>query len=143
MMSCKNIRSERSNKALICRSTRPPNYHLPALILPCWSACSTISLINAFVHTPAGGHIKVSLASLGDTLKIAISDSGKGIPANDLPHVFEPFFQGESGSANPNHAGLGLAIAKRIMELLHGDITVASKQGQGTRFTLAVPVTLS
>ncbi|MCP4935044.1 MAG: HAMP domain-containing histidine kinase [bacterium] len=98
---------------------------------------------NALAHTPADGHIKVSLAPLDDTLQITISNSGKGIPANDLPHVFEPFFQGESGSANPNHAGLGLAIAKRIMELLHGNITVTSTEGQGTKFTLQVPITLS
>ncbi len=98
---------------------------------------------NALVHTPADGHIKLSLLPLQDDLQITISDSGKGIPARDLPHVFEPFFQGESGSASPNHAGLGLAIAKRIMELLHGHIIVTSVEGQGTRFSLLLPITKS
>ena len=98
---------------------------------------------NALVHTPENGQIKLILTPLQDTVQIDISDSGKGIPAKDLPHVFEPFFQGESGSANPNHAGLGLAIAKRIMELLHGDIFVTSIEGQGTKFTLQVPITSS
>ena len=96
---------------------------------------------NALVHTPQDGHIKLALAPLNQHVQITISDSGKGIPSSDLPHVFEPFFQGDSGSANPNHAGLGLAIAKRIMELLQGDISVTSTDGQGTRFTLLVPIT--
>ena len=96
---------------------------------------------NALVHTPTNGRIKLTLSALPEQVQIRFSDSGKGIPKNDLPHVFEPFFQGDSGSANPNHAGLGLAIAKRIMELLQGDISVQSIEGQGTSLTLLVPVT--
>lgn len=94
---------------------------------------------NALVHTPPGGHIQIALTNSIDHLHITVSDSGKGIPAADLPHVFEPFFQGDSGSSDPHHAGLGLAIARRIMELLQGDINVTSTKGQGTRFTLSLP----
>jgi two-component system, OmpR family, sensor kinase len=94
---------------------------------------------NALVHTPQNGHINIALAPLKEQLQITVSDSGKGIPTSDLPHVFEPFFQGDSGSSSPNHAGLGLAIARRIMELLQGDISVESVEGKGTLFTLTLP----
>lgn len=94
---------------------------------------------NALVHTPRGGEIYIVLATEGDHLKIKISDSGRGISSTDLPHVFEPFFQGKYGSSSPDHAGLGLAIAQRIMELQNGQIHVASIEGKGTTFTLLLP----
>jgi len=97
-------------------------------------------LDNALSHTPAGGRIELSLQASPTQLQIEIADSGAGIPASDIPHLFEPFFQGEAGSANPNHAGLGLAIARRIMELLGGDIGVTSAQQKGTTFTLWLPL---
>ncbi|PLX32673.1 MAG: sensor histidine kinase [Hyphomicrobiales bacterium] len=97
-------------------------------------------LDNALVHTPEGGRIDIDLAQMGDTLEINISDSGHGIAPADLPHVFEPFFQGTKSSSNPDHAGLGLAIARRIMELHQGKISVSSIDGQGTRFILSLPL---
>ncbi len=97
-------------------------------------------LDNALTHTPAGGRIELALASSDQQIQIEIADNGKGIPALDLPHLFEPFFQGEAGAANPNHAGLGLAIARRIMELLQGDIAVSSAPDKGTTFTLWLPL---
>ena len=95
---------------------------------------------NALTHTPTGGKIGISFAPTRKNLQISIADTGTGIPLSDLPHIFEPFFQGETGSSSPRHAGLGLAIAKRIMELLDGDIFVLSTKGEGSRFTLLVPI---
>ncbi len=94
---------------------------------------------NALEHTPPGGQVVIGLEAADGQLKITIADNGKGIPASELPHIFEPFFQGESGSSSPRHAGLGLAIAHRIMELLQGRISVASRENKGTRFTLTLP----
>ncbi len=98
-------------------------------------------LTNALVHTPENGEISLSLAARNNQVEVRIADSGNGIPASELQHIFEPFFQGESGSMNPDHAGLGLAIARRIMELLHGSIEASSREGQGTVFTLTLPAT--
>ncbi len=95
---------------------------------------------NALVHTARGGSVTTSLFQTAKTVEIEISDSGRGIQENDLPHVFEPFFQGVHGASNPQHAGLGLAIAQRIMELQNGTISVASTEGQGTTFSLSLPL---
>ncbi len=95
---------------------------------------------NALAHTPEGGHIRVALAVTGGWLEVAVSDSGKGIHAEDIPHLFEPFFRADSGHNDTRHAGLGLAIAKRIVELQQGHIEVASEVGKGTTFRFRLPL---
>jgi signal transduction histidine kinase len=95
---------------------------------------------NALEYTPSNGHIDITLTPIRDYLQIVVANSGDGIPSADLPHVFEPFFQGNSCFSSPHHAGLGLAIARRIMELLQGEISVTSVKGKGTRFTLILPI---
>jgi len=98
---------------------------------------------NALEHAPGGGWIKIALIRKEKRLEVKISDNGSGIAPSDLPHVFEPFFQGAHGSSNPNHAGLGLAIAQRIVELQNGNISVTSTGRGETAFTLTLPLVLA
>jgi len=93
---------------------------------------------NALRHTPAGGSIVVKLAPEGSGVAVAVTDTGSGIPDKDLPHVFERFYQSSKPSQDKDHSGLGLAIAKRILELHDSKLAVRSRVGHGTtfRFTL-------
>jgi two-component system sensor histidine kinase BaeS len=96
-------------------------------------------LQNALRHTPAGGSVEVTAASAdgGRAVSFAVEDTGSGIPPEDLPHVFERFVK----SADSGGAGLGLAIAKTLVEAHGGTIAAENRAGGGTtvRFTLPVP----
>ena len=98
---------------------------------------------NAINHTPRGGDITLSLRPGPDGVTIQVSDNGSGIPAADLPHIFEPFYQGDNQQRRnrpERGAGLGLAISRRIVELHHGELKVSSSTGQGTRFSFTLPL---
>jgi signal transduction histidine kinase len=96
---------------------------------------------NAIRHTPAGGSISLATQPAPDGVQVEVSDTGEGIAPEDLPHIFEQFFRGErSRSRETGGAGLGLAIAKRIVEAHHGRIWVESQVGQGTRFRFVLPI---
>jgi len=96
---------------------------------------------NAIKHTPDGGTVKITGASADAGLVLlSVSDTGAGIPAEDLPHVFERFYRvDKSRSREHGGAGLGLAIAKSIIEAHGGDIEVQSAAGIGTTFTVWLP----
>jgi signal transduction histidine kinase len=97
-------------------------------------------LSNAVKFTPGGGTIEVSLKRDGEEARIAVRDSGDGISAAFLPHVFERFRQG--GKSPSGGLGLGLAIARHIVERHGGTIQVESAgEGQGTTFTITLPLT--
>ena len=96
-------------------------------------------LENAFAYTPKGGTITLGTAHAGDRVSISVRDTGPGIAEEDQAHLFEPFFQSESGSRSGRHAGLGLAIARRIIELQKGDIRVHSRLGEGAEFRFSLP----
>jgi signal transduction histidine kinase len=84
-------------------------------------------LDNALRHTPAGGEIRVRWAREGDTLRFAVADTGPGIAAHDLPHLFTPLYRGEaSRNRRTGGAGLGLSIARRIVRAHGGDLTAAN-----------------
>ena len=86
-------------------------------------------LSNAIKFTPEGGHIKVELHRLDNHIQLCVSDTGTGIAAKDLPHIFEPFYRADdSGSMG---SGIGLALVKQIIDALGGTIEVESKVGQG------------
>ncbi len=85
-------------------------------------------LSNAIRHTPSGGSIKVVASSSDDHVIITISDTGEGIPADLLPHVFERFVKGPSSTGS----GLGLAIARDIIAAHHGTLRIQSEVGKGT-----------
>ncbi len=94
---------------------------------------------NAMRHTPAGGTVKI-LAGGTDPLILEISDTGSGIPQEDLPFVFERFYKADKARTRGRAGtGLGLAIAKNIVEAHDGTITVHSKLGEGTTFTISLP----
>jgi signal transduction histidine kinase len=100
-----------------------------------------ILLDNALRHTPPGGRITVQSASEGRNLRISVSDSGEGITEEHLAHVFERFYQAESGrSMDYKGAGLGLSIAKSLIDAQGGQIRIASQPGKGTIVTITLPM---
>jgi len=103
-----------------------------------------INLIsNAVKYTPAGGEVIASLSKDGDQAKITIQDNGPGIPADELPHIFERFYRIEKSrtrSADGKGFGLGLSIAYWIIKHHEGDIEVKSTEGEGTTFTIWLPL---
>lgn len=97
---------------------------------------------NAVKYTGAGGAIELALAAEGGSIVTRIEDSGCGIAAADLPHIFERFFRGDKHRTITEGAGLGLAIAKRILQLHQSDIAVESEPNAGTAFAFALPAVL-
>ncbi len=93
---------------------------------------------NALVHTPAGTHVALTAAVNDTHVVFSVRDSGPGIAADILPHIFERFYRGQA-SRTGRGAGLGLAIAKELMEAQAGTLTVESTPGQGTVFTATLP----
>jgi signal transduction histidine kinase len=91
-------------------------------------------IVNAIAHTPGGGHVDVSVRRVGTQTRVNVTDSGEGIPASDLPHVFDRFYRGERSRkrAEGSGMGLGLVIAREFVEAHDGRIGVDSKVGNGT-----------
>lgn len=95
---------------------------------------------NAIKFTPPGGKISLSVLSQGGVLKVSISDTGVGISEEDLPKIFNRFFQNKkSQSESSSSVGLGLNIAKSIARFHNGDIEVESKLKEGSTFTVILP----
>ncbi|HEV7135141.1 MAG TPA: chemotaxis protein CheB [Steroidobacteraceae bacterium] len=99
-------------------------------------------LANAVKFTPEGGRVDVRLRRVDGTVQIEVTDTGKGIRADFLPHVFDRFRQGDGGAARRfGGLGLGLAIAKQLVELHGGTITAHSEgEGRGATFTVYLPL---
>ncbi len=98
---------------------------------------------NALRHTPAGGSVALQARLDENKVRVDIVDTGEGIASNDLPHVFESFFRGEKSRSRDDQgmrgAGLGLAIAKGLVEAHGGSISVRSEQGHGATFSFTLP----
>jgi two-component system sensor histidine kinase BaeS len=92
-------------------------------------------LANAVRHTPAGGSVEVSVEPAGDGARFTVTDTGPGIDPEDLPHVFDRFVK----SADSGGVGLGLAIAKSLVEAHGGSITAESQPGAGTTMRFVLP----
>ncbi|MEW8979943.1 MAG: HAMP domain-containing sensor histidine kinase [Symbiobacterium sp.] len=98
-------------------------------------------LANALRHTPPGGEVRLSWRRAGDWLEIAVADTGEGIPPEQLPHLFTPMHRTDgSRSRRSGGAGLGLAIVARIAALHGGRVACESRVGEGSTFTLLLPV---
>jgi len=98
---------------------------------------------NAVRHTPPGGRVTLRsyVTGTGDGLAVEVSDTGSGIPADEVPHVFDRFWRAEkSRSRSTGGSGLGLAIVLKLAEAHGGTADVVSTEGQGSVFTLRLPV---
>ncbi len=95
---------------------------------------------NAIQHTPPGGEVRVATGSEGEEAILTVSDTGEGIEADDLPHIFDRFYRADRArTGTGGHAGLGLAIVKAIVENHRGGIEVESARGRGTTVTVRFP----
>lgn len=98
-------------------------------------------LFNAVKYTPENKTVHLEAKSKDDSVHISIADTGIGIPAEDLDHVFDEFFRaGNAKKREADGTGLGLSIVKQIIERHGGEISVKSKEGEGTEFTVILPV---
>jgi signal transduction histidine kinase len=123
---------------------------LPALTV-CWDSARmervlTNLLSNAVKYSPDGGTITVQLTEEAvdgrPWLRLVVADQGLGIPAADLPHVFERFHRAGNVQGRIKGIGIGLAGAKQIVEQHGGTITLESREGEGTRVTVHMPCAL-
>jgi signal transduction histidine kinase len=94
---------------------------------------------NALRHTAEGGTVRLTAVVAGDEVQLAVSDSGSGIAAADLPHIFDRFYRGDAARQQTGESGLGLAIARSIVEAHGGTIAVESAPGVGSTFTISLP----
>ena len=97
-------------------------------------------LDNAFTHTPEGGRVMVSAQASAGGVEVAVADTGPGIAPEDLKRVFDRFYRADPSRARSSGgSGLGLTIARRLVEAHGGSIEVESVVGQGSRFTISLP----
>ena len=100
-------------------------------------------LVNAFRHTPTGGSVTLTASATADEVEFAVSDTGEGIAAEALPHIFERLWRADRSRTRDERwaggSGLGLSIAKSLVEAQGGRIWVESKQSQGATFRFTMP----
>jgi signal transduction histidine kinase len=101
-----------------------------------------IVLDNAIKFTPAGGRVRLDVSTHDGRAVVVVTDTGIGIPPEQLPHVFERFYRGEAARRTADGAGLGLAIARWIVDVHGARIDIESPPGAGTQVTLSFPLAL-
>lgn len=121
--------------------------NLPAAKIPVFVDMGMIEVVinnllgNAIKFTPQGGHIEIALSTKADEVWFTVSDDGIGIPSDKLERIFTRFYQVEDHMRRHYEGmGLGLAIAKELVELHHGRIWVENKQPKGSKFFVALPI---
>ena len=97
-------------------------------------------MANALRFTPEDGEILLHARAQQGAVQLLVQDSGVGITSKDLPHIFKRFYQGGKARAGEGESGLGLAIAKSIVEMHGGQIMVESTPGEGATFIVTIPV---
>ena len=95
-------------------------------------------IMNAFRFTPEGGEILLSAKTDDQKVQLIVQDNGKGISPDDLPHIFDRFYRGDKSRQNSGESGLGLAIAKSLVEAHGGTISAESTPNQGARFIVSL-----
>jgi signal transduction histidine kinase len=96
---------------------------------------------NAIRFTPEGGEIRLTAVATPDQLQFNVKDTGPGIAPADLPHIFNRFYKGDISRQHNSESGLGLAIARSIVEAHGGRIGATSDANQGTTFTIILSIT--
>jgi signal transduction histidine kinase len=96
-------------------------------------------LDNALKFTPRGGRVMVQVEQKEDVLSISVADTGVGIEQEELPHLFQQFYSGQSRPPEKRGMGLGLALCREIVTAHGGQLAVESQPGQGARFTFTLP----
>ncbi|MBC8481078.1 MAG: HAMP domain-containing histidine kinase [Planctomycetes bacterium] len=96
-------------------------------------------LDNAIKFTPAGGKVLVSAQAIDSQAKVEVIDTGVGITNKELPRIFERFYRGDRSRSTPGN-GLGLSLAKAIVQAYNGDIIVKSSPGKGSKFIIVLPL---
>jgi len=94
---------------------------------------------NAVKYTPAGGRVDVDVLREADAALLRVRDTGPGIPADELPRIFDRLFRGDT-SRTERGLGLGLSLVKAIVEAHRGSVEVSSEPGQGSIFTVRLPL---
>ena len=97
-------------------------------------------LSNAIKYTPKDGVVAVEIAEQADMLTIAVRDTGPGIEPGEIDQIFEPFYRSSSDTRFPQGMGLGLSIAREIVNAHGGQINVQSQRGQGSRFEILLTI---
>lgn len=96
---------------------------------------------NAIKYTPPNGRVQADLSWDEHWLEFTVSDSGIGIPQEDLPHLFTEFYRAKNArQSQPLGTGLGLAIVKQLVTQFEGQVTVRSTEGEGSTFTVYLPL---
>jgi signal transduction histidine kinase len=98
-------------------------------------------IVNALKYGGAPPHVSLSASLVGREICLTVTDNGAGIPARELPHIFEPFYRGHDATSRQIHgSGLGLSLVKRIMDEVGGRVSVKTETGHGSAFTLHLPL---
>lgn len=126
-VDCKLVADERSKAAAVLGD---------ASLL---ERCIDNIIQNALDHTPPGHGIHVTLEVVSSQLALTIEDEGPGVPAESLPHLFEPFYRGDK-SRGSGGWGLGLAIARDIVQAHSGEIQAENGEPNGLRVTIRLPL---
>ena len=95
-------------------------------------------ILNAFRYTPSGGEVVLAGRAAQGKVELQVQDNGSGISPEDLPHIFDRFYRGDKARRESSESGLGLAIAKSIVEAHRGQISAQSSPGQGATFTITL-----
>ena len=135
----RHFASERGTSVQLSKNGQVPLRADPEDLQLVWSNL----LENAVRYSPQGSSVEMTLACPhGGPAQITVQDQGPGIPAEELPHIFERFYRGDPSRTRATGGfGLGLAIAKALVEAYGGTITADSAPGQGTRMTVELPTT--
>jgi len=97
-------------------------------------------IANAFKYTPSGGKVLVQVSQKNSSITVEVKDTGIGIPAQDLPHIFEEFFRASNVAKTTKGTGLGLSLVKYIIEKHGGNILLESEVGKGSSFRFTIPI---
>jgi len=97
-------------------------------------------IANAFKYTPSGGKVLVKVSQKNSSITVEVKDTGIGIPAQDLPHIFEEFFRASNVAKTTKGTGLGLSLVKYIIEKHGGNILLESEVGKGSSFRFTIPI---